>query len=712
MPYSLVCDFRQDCPDSSDESFCEHPSCHGFLCSNSQCVSHNQRCNDYSDCVDDSDEKDCPDHVPTRQIQTPWVIINLDGTGYFTHQLMEAEELCPGTHYRCTAEWLHCLPVYTRCNGFSDCVYGEDEQECDTLTLLCPGFYRCRASSVCVHGDNLCDGWGQCPQRDDELMCDMTCPQGCLCQGHSFVCHRRFPAELSPHFRYLDATGSGMFLSDFSRNTYIIHLNLSKCSLVNVSCVKRPNLHFIDLSNNHLVTLDGSMLLDMPNLQNLFLKNNPFIGNTFKTFKSVHYALRILDLSRLRLKTLSSEMSLYLPRVEHMNMSFSAIHIIRTTGFKYMPQLTELDIRGNAFISFPVDLFSRSTDLSKIFSSNYRLCCENVLPKQHGKVRCFAPSKLFSPCTALMPTEMHRVFIWCVSTSAIWGNLLCLIATFAMKKMFENHFVTTITQLKLAYVCMGINYGVAAIANEVFSEDYINIENTWTSGLTCKASGFLSFLSIEMSSFFLLIFTLDHMTILCFAGDSCRFQQRSTVATCTMTWLAGILLSLTPFLPGLSHWGLHGQSGLCRLALFDHYISHQQFRWFTVIVAINFIVCSMSVAGQVVIYKRLPPYRIALDPAKRWAFSSVQLMGKVTVTNAVSWILFGVVTLMAKVGVIAAETIHDAMVVFVLPLSSAVNPLLYMWTVASLSRGLAQEDRLLEWLKSRPVGSNKASLIE
>ncbi|KAL8578993.1 hypothetical protein ACOMHN_001955 [Nucella lapillus] len=45
---------------------------------------------------------------------------------------------------------------------------------------------RCRASTVCLHGDHLCDGWGQCPQRDDELMCDMTCPEGCLCEARLY----------------------------------------------------------------------------------------------------------------------------------------------------------------------------------------------------------------------------------------------------------------------------------------------------------------------------------------------------------------------------------------------------------------------------------------------------------------------------------------------------------------------------------------------
>ncbi|KAL8620429.1 hypothetical protein ACOMHN_066740 [Nucella lapillus] len=93
---------------------------------------------------------------------------------------MKTEETCPDTHYRCKDEWLYFLPVYTRCNGFYDCVHGEDEQDYDRAAT-CLHHYQCRESTVCVHEDHLCDGWSQCPWQDDKLMCDLTCPEGCLC---------------------------------------------------------------------------------------------------------------------------------------------------------------------------------------------------------------------------------------------------------------------------------------------------------------------------------------------------------------------------------------------------------------------------------------------------------------------------------------------------------------------------------------------------
>ena len=121
----------------------------------------------------------------------------------------------------------------------------------DSHTFIFPvGMYKCYSSSVCLHMTNLCDGWPQCPNEDDEFLCDIKCPSTCLCQGHAFVCQEYFNTEYYPQLRYVDATGTNMTLTDFDEKHFIIHLVLKHCKISSLSVIELPNLQHLDLSEN------------------------------------------------------------------------------------------------------------------------------------------------------------------------------------------------------------------------------------------------------------------------------------------------------------------------------------------------------------------------------------------------------------------------------------------------------------------------------
>ncbi|KAL8573222.1 hypothetical protein ACOMHN_006634 [Nucella lapillus] len=157
----------------------------------------------------------------------------------------KSEAGCPDTHFQCPGGG-YCLPVFLLCNAVHDCQGKEDEAQCDDYQ--CPGYYRCRQSRVCLHPSHMCDGHAQCPQKDDELLCQMRCPQKCVCRGLAFNCGQPFEAAAYPDIRYLDASGSGVGPENLKQNIMLVRVvNKSKQAWSSVSDILVTHLAACDL---------------------------------------------------------------------------------------------------------------------------------------------------------------------------------------------------------------------------------------------------------------------------------------------------------------------------------------------------------------------------------------------------------------------------------------------------------------------------------
>ena len=729
LPKTLFHDGVMDCDDGDDESetlSVDDTSC-VFICNRSKCVAEDMLNDGVVDCKGPEGPLDetlgalenftCVRQEDKFTNWAPKCVVARDlfgqiiGCRDFQH-LSHCEDFqCPKGYTKCPNSF--CIPLSNVKDGKEDCDYGEDEGS-DPLPKLV-NYFKCsptRAQAVLL--SNVCDGRRDCQYGEDELDCGHHCPPGLLCLAgaisaalYNKTLLLKDLSFIHADTRYLDLSGvSGIheFFNIYPRKhlLFLITLKLSGCRIKSVrrmSKAKKKNEYIssrdesfkdfqlvkkLDLSYNDLTELSKSSYINlMIALEELNLSHNAKLSSLRQNSLSGLRNLNILDLSYTSLASLASNVFDGLISLQKISLEGSRLVSVRFI----LPETTEiLNVQFTNITDVGENVFSKVRNIKEVNSSTYKLCCPEVIGSKVPKHLCHYTGQAVPPCTYLIKEPLLRLVVWLVGLVTVVGNVATLVYRLVWdREVLKKPHGCFVTNLGVADLFMGVYLIIIVGADTFFYGKYIIYDFKWRNGPMCQATGVLVTMASLSSVLFISLITVDRYLSVRFPYGDFRFNTLTVNFAVTGTWCFGLLTALLPF---TQHWKVFSTNGMCVALPLGTDRHPGQWYGATVFVGFNLVFFIFIGVSQSLIFrtlkkkgkqtrKNMSKISQLYENQKRQEFEVAKRLFLVVITDFMC--LFPIITmgLMALAGVSLGDAAYRWSALLVMPINSALNPVLY-----------------------------------
>ncbi|KAL7743911.1 hypothetical protein ACLKA6_003133 [Drosophila palustris] len=296
--------------------------------------------------------------------------------------------------------------------------------------------------------------------------------------------------------------------------------------------------------------------------------------------------------------------------------------------------------------------------------------------------------------------------VWIMASIAVVGNLLVLLGRYFYKSRSNVEHSLYLRHLAASDFLMGIYLTLIACADINFRGQYIRHEEAWRHSSLCAFAGFLSTFSCQSSTLLLTLVTWDRLMSVTQPLKPRDTEKIRIVLRLLLVWGVSFALSAAPLMPN-DYFGAHfyGNNGVClSLHIHDPYAKGWEYS------ALLFIcINTMSLIFILFSYVRMLQAIRDSGGGMRSTHSGRESVvatrfAIIVTTDAACWLPIIVVKIAALSGCVISPNLYAWLAVLVLPVNSALNPVLYTLTTAAFKQQLR---RYCHTLPSCSLGNNE-----
>ncbi|XP_078357060.1 uncharacterized protein LOC144641914 [Oculina patagonica] len=459
-----------------------------------------------------------------------------------------------------------------------------------------------------------------------------------------------------------------------------------------------PYLRVLDLGRNLLRKAVSGVFDGLSNLEVLSMRSNQLTELEHGVFDK-QGNMTYLYLQDNMLTALPDGLFGALSKLKLLNLSSNELRTVTKETFQGLKSLEYMYLDRNKLYKIPADAFSELTNLKYLKLDRFILCC--YAKKTIVGVECESPVDEFSSCDDLMKNKALQICIWILGILGFAGNLLVIIWRIIDKEENRVHSFL-LTNLAVADMFMGVYMMTIAIMDLRWQGEYFKHDIEWRSGIGCKIAGALSMLSSEVSVLILTIITLDRLISIVFPFKFKRLTNKAAVFACTGVWIFGVAISVIP-ITGISYFygyesasnfGFYSRSAVCLpLQLSEGTPAGWEYS-VAFFVGLNFISFTFILIAYISMFwtvKRVSRAVRSTNLNKESAMAKRLVF--IVMTDFCCWMPIIIINILSLTGNFEDpnKIAYVWIAVFVLPLNSSLNPILYTFSTKRTKRSLTRK---------------------
>ncbi|XP_066535806.1 relaxin receptor 2b [Hoplias malabaricus] len=502
-------------------------------------------------------------------------------------------------------------------------------------------------------------------------------------------------------------------LKTITVNTFTGLKSLFFLSMVNTSleelpssrlCTHMPSLNWLDFEGNHLQRLNYSTLLSCDELTVLSLRANQIKDLPENTFQGLH-VLGELDLSRNQIKELPDNIFEGLLSLQILNLSQNPLSHIHLSQFDHLTQLQSLGLEGVEIPNIQTRMFQPMKNLSYIYFKKFQYC-----PYAPHVRKCKPNSDGLSSLEDLLASVILRVSVWVMAFITCFGNLF-VIGMRTLIRAENNLHAICIKVLCCADCLMGVYLFFVGVFDVKFRGEYNKNAHVWMESMECRIIGFLAMLSSEVSVMLLTYLTLEKFLVIVFPLSHLRPGRSQTFSVLAVIWLLGLSIAAVPLLSEEHFGNYYGRNGVC-FPLHSDRIEKPTARGYStgIFLGLNLVAFLIIVVSYSSMFYSI--YKTGINTELRSRLhKDVAVANRfffIVFSDALCWIPIFLVKILSLLEVEIPGTITSWVVIFILPINSALNPILYTLTTSFFREQV--EMLLCQWQRHTSLKKERKSL--